>query len=151
MTTVSLQEIKVAHHKVSEMIAAFEAQVTREVSIPMCEIRLKDGEYYAGLITGPDGNPTHHLVLLPGDAEGVNWEVAKKFAADLGGDLPTRREQALLFANLKDQFEERWYWSCEQHAAYSDYAWGQYFDIGYQNYDFKSYEGRARAVRRLAI
>lgn len=44
-----------------------------------------------------------------------------------------------------------WYWSGEQHASSSDYAWIHDFDDGNQ-YDLnKSLEGRARAVRRLVI
>lgn len=112
---------------------------------------LKDGEQYAGLILGKDGESDHHLVLLPWEAESVNWAKAKKFAKKAGGAIPTRREQALLFANLKEQFQPRWYWSCEQHASGSDYAWMQNFDGGYQTSYPKSYEVRARAIRRLKI
>ena len=107
------------------------------------------GGIYAGIIRGVAGAPDQHLVLLPGDADNVDWEAAGAFAASVGGELPTRAEQALLFANLKDQFEPRWYWSGEQ--AGPSYAWGQYFDGGDQLYINRSYEGRARAVRRLPI
>ena len=48
-------------------------------------------------------------------------------------------------------FEEDWYWSSTQHASTSDDAWGQYFYYGSQYDGGKSYEGRARAVRRLPI
>jgi len=107
------------------------------------------GGIYAGIIRGVAGAPDQHLVLLPGDADDVDWEAACAFAASVGGELPTRAEQALLFANLKEQFEPRWYWSGEQ--AGPSYAWLQYFSYGRQ-YDFsRSYEGRARAVRRLPI
>ena len=112
---------------------------------------LRDGEIYAGLLLGKNGEPDQHIFLLPGKAEKVDWNAAKKWAAGAGGDLPTRREQSLLFANLKEEFEAAWYWSNEQHADYSDYAWGQYFSNGTQGYDYKSYSGRARAVRRLVI
>ena len=107
------------------------------------------GGIYAGIIRGVAGAPDQHLVLLPGTAEDVTWEAAGAFAASVDGELPTRAEQALLFANLKDQFEPRWYWSCEQ--AGPSYAWGQLFDLGDQYFDYRSYEGRARAVRRLPI
>ena len=107
------------------------------------------GGIYAGIIRGVAGAPDQHLVLLPGDADNVDWEAAGAFAASVGGELPTRAEQALLFANLKDQFEPRWYWSGEQ--AGPSTAWGQYFTSGIQDYGGRSYEGRARAVRRLPI
>jgi hypothetical protein len=113
---------------------------------------LKPGEVYAGIILGLDGQPDHHLILLPGEAEKVTWGQAKKFATDAGGELPTRPEQALLYANLKHEFKPNWYWSGEQHAADGDYAWGQYFGYGDQNsFYVKSASLRARAVRRLTI
>ena len=112
---------------------------------------LKKGEQYAGIILGKDGAPDHHIILLPGEAEGVTWTKAKEFAKKAGGELPTRREQSLLFANLKDQFKPAWYWSGEQHASFSDSAWLQYFNDGHQDDNHLSYQGRARAVRRLPI
>ena len=107
------------------------------------------GGIYAGIMRGIDGAPDEHLVLLPGAAEDVTWEAASEWAKAEGGELPTRREQRLLFINLKDQFEEDWYWSSEQ--AGPSTAWYQDFCIGYQNTSLRSYEGRARAVRRLPI
>jgi len=112
---------------------------------------LKAGEEYAGIILGKNGDPDHHLILLPGEAESVNWNNAKEFAAKAGGELPTRREQSLLYANLKECFQESAYWSGEQHAAYADYAWYQHFDEGYQSFSSKLSTLRARAVRRVAI
>ena len=107
------------------------------------------GGIYAGIMRGIDGAPDEHLVLLPGAANDVTWEAASEWAKAEGGDLPTRREQRLLLINLKDQFEEDWYWSSEQ--AGPSHAWGQYFGHGTQYYNYRSYEGRARAVRRLEI
>jgi hypothetical protein len=113
---------------------------------------LKPGEVYAGLILGLNGQPDHHLVLLPGEAEKATWAAAKEFAAKVGGELPTRREQALLYANLQHEFKPNWYWSGEQRAANDGYAWCQDFDGGFQdNSDDKSASLRARAVRRLII
>jgi hypothetical protein len=73
------------------------------------------------------------------------------WAKSIGGELPDRCESALLFATMKDEFSPEWYWSRAQHAADSGYAWLQHFGTGSQSYDPKSYEGRARAVRRLEI
>lgn len=112
---------------------------------------LKNGELYAGLILGKNGEPDHHLILLPGEAESVNWEAAKKFAAKAGGELPTRREQSLLFANLKEEFQSNYYWSGEQHASNSDCAWCQNFNYNNQSLNHNFIKLRARAVRRLAI
>jgi hypothetical protein len=112
---------------------------------------LKTGEVYAGMILGANGEADHHLVLLPGEAEKITWEDAKEFAAKLGGELPSRREQALLYANLKHEFKPSWYWSGTQHAAVDDCAWLQYFNYGTQDSVYKSASLRARAVRRLVI
>lgn len=151
MSTVTLAAIEAAHQKVSEMIAKFKDQAKRLLSIPGTQIDLREGEHYAGLILDDNGAPSHHVVLLPGDADEVTWDEAKAFAEAAGGELPTRREQALLYSNLKDQFEQRYYWSGEQHAGNSDYAWDQYFDDGTQDNIHKSASLRARAVRRLTI
>lgn len=112
---------------------------------------LNDGEHYAGVLVGKDGAPNHHLILLPGDHDDLPWQAAMDWAKSIGGELPTRREQALLYANLPEQFKSEWYWSCEHHAAYSDSAWMQHFGNGNQGISHKSYDYRARAVRRLTI
>ncbi|URF02827.1 DUF1566 domain-containing protein [Cupriavidus campinensis] len=112
---------------------------------------LRPGELYAGLILGNDGEPGHHLILLPGDAEDKTWEQAKEWAGSVGGELPTRREQSLLFANLGDEFESAWYWSGTPAESHSYLAWVQSFGNGVQNYYHKNYEFRARAVRRLPL
>ena len=110
---------------------------------------LQAGEIYAGLVLGKDGAADYHLFLQPGAATGVTWQAAMDWAKKLGHSLPTRAEQALLFANLKHEFEPRCYWSSAQ--AGPSYAWNQYFDDGNQDFSLRSYEGRARAVRRLEI
>lgn len=112
---------------------------------------LKKGEHYAGICLGEDGKPSHHLILLQGEAESVTWEQAKAWAKKAGGELPTRQEQSLLFANLKAQFKSYWYWSGTQPAATSDYAWMQHFGYGGQLNNHESYDYRARAVRRSPI
>ncbi len=112
---------------------------------------LTAGEMYAGVILGTNGERDHHLILLPGSAEDVSWEKAKEWAASVGGELPTRREQSLLFANLKEEFEGTWYWSGEQYAGNSNTAWFQLFDGGTQHDYHEGNELRARAVRRLTI
>ena len=70
----------------------------------------------------------------------------------LPGDcyLPSRGETALCFATLADQFEtDDCYWTSTQYSDIT--AFDQTFDNGYQDDSIKSHEGRARAVRRLAI
>ncbi len=153
MKTITLETIKTEHAKVAEMIALFEAQsMSTTLRLQAIEINLNPGEHYAGLIVGKDGEPSYHLVLMTeAPTDDMNWKTATEWAANIGGSLPTRREQSLLFANLKDQFEDRCYWSGEQHASDAGYAWHQ--DFGYGRQDSLRFrdELRARAVRRVTI
>ncbi|MDD3884522.1 MAG: hypothetical protein PHW66_06255 [Gallionella sp.] len=151
MTTITLEEIKREHSKVAEMIAEFERKsACRSIEMGAQIIALNPGEEYAGMLINKEGGYCH-IVLLPGERESINWKDAKAWAESIGGSLPNRREQSLLFANLKDQFKNDWYWSGEEHTSASDSAWRQYFFNGYQGYSTKNYKLRARAVRRLVI
>ena len=155
-TTITLESIKAEHIKLADMIAAFEKQQEPSAQVfPEATINLAPGEHYAGLVIGKDGEPSYHLVLLPGQADDITWEKAMEWASKQGGDsvasLPTRREQALLYANLKEEFEERAYWSCEAHESESGWAWVQHFLDGYQDRYGRDRELRARAFRRLVI
>ncbi|QRM19534.1 DUF1566 domain-containing protein [Dechloromonas sp. TW-R-39-2] len=157
MTPITLESIKADADALASKIATFEAQAGSkavEFYFPETTIELRPGEHYAGLIIGKDGEPSYHLVLLPGQADDISWDKAMAWAAqrgslDASAGLPTRREQALLYANLKDQFEDHAYWSCEAHE--SGWAWSQGFYNGDQSGVHKSHDLRARAVRRLII
>lgn len=150
--TITLESIEEQHQRVAAMIAAFKAQPqATEFHISALTIPLAAGEKYAGLILGEAGETDYHLVLLAGEAEDVTWEDAGKWANGIGGQLPSRREQSLLFANSKGEFQSSYYWSAEQHESNSGWAWFQYFGLGYQNLNHKYSELRARAVRRLVI
>ncbi|ETF00696.1 hypothetical protein W822_20165 [Advenella kashmirensis W13003] len=63
--------------------------------------------------------------------------------------LPSKRESALLYANLPDQFESGWHWTSTQVSAYS--AAIQNFLNGSQSNYVKDDEFRVRVVRRLTI
>ena len=158
MTSITLEAIKAEHTRLAELIAQFEAQPAAErkqIHFPEVLIDLNPGEHYAGLIVGKDGEPSYHLALLPGEAEKVTFAEANEWAGRQGGEyeasLPTRREQALLYANCKEQFQSAWYWSSEAHASDAGYAWCQTFDRGTQGYGPQSGQLRARAVRRLIL
>lgn len=112
--------------------------------------KLADGEIYVGCIGDALGN-LHHVILLPGDNPSATWDAQLEWAKSIGGDLPNRIEQAMLWANHRDQFKKDWYWRNETHHTESSWAWFQGFTIGSQSYDHKSYDFRARAVRRLVI
>lgn len=147
--STTLEEIKAAQVKLNELIAAYEAQAATTYGVPEALIALKPGERYAGLLLDEKGEPSHHLILLPGDADDINWTAAQAWAKEQGGELPTRREQSLLFANLKSEFQAAWYWSNEAYSTAS--AWCQDFDFGSQNVSIQGDELRARAVRRLSV
>lgn len=116
------------------------------------------GGIYAGMVRGDDGLPDYHLILAEHEPEDrMTWQAAVDYAGTVEADghkdftLPKRKEQAILFGNLKGRFQEAWYWSGETHASTSGYAWYQYFDGGLQYYARKVSYYRARAVRRLVL
>ena len=148
MTTITLDEIKAEQTKLAKLIAAFETQARESIHFPEQLIELAPGEHYAGIIVGKDGEASYHLILLTGEGADLDWNAAKAWAKGIGGDLPTRREQALLYANLKEHFQGVYYWSGEQ-PENKAYAWYQHFNDGYQL--STNYKLQARAVRRLII
>lgn len=113
------------------------------------------GGIYAGTVRGEEAD--HHLILHKDEEDSIQWQPALDWAKTLEADghqdfnLPNRREQAILYGNLKDQFQEKWYWSCEQHASDPSGAWLQDFSYGTQLSYRKGDGTRARAVRRLVI
>jgi hypothetical protein len=107
-------------------------------------------EIYIGAIGDAAGN-LHHVILLPGDNDDATWEAQMEWAKSIGGDLPNRIEQAMLWANHRNQFQKDWYWSNETHHSESGWAWYQRFSDGFQHDGYRSNELRARAVRRLPI
>ena len=111
---------------------------------------LNPGEIYAGYYgTTPD--ETIHVILLPGDNDDATWKHQKEWAASIGGELPNRIEQSLLWQNCREHFKQDWYWSSEEHASEAGWAWYQYFYYGYQDYFNQTTQLRARAVRRLIL
>ncbi|MBB2928353.1 DUF1566 domain-containing protein [Paraburkholderia silvatlantica] len=109
---------------------------------------LAEGEVYVGAVGDKDGSG-HHVILLPGDNNGASWKAQMEWAKSIGGDLPSRIEQAMLWANFREQFKQDLYWSNEVHHRNSGWAWYQYFLYGNQYYFNQDYEFRARAVRRF--
>ncbi|KVU22284.1 hypothetical protein WK65_18260 [Burkholderia ubonensis] len=148
--TITLEQIEADHARIGALIDEFKKQSqATEYRIEAATIPIAAGERFAGSILNDDGTLSHYLILLPGEAEDLTWERAREWAGQRGGELPTRREQSLLFANLKGEFEETWYWSAEQHEENSGWAWYQYFGDGSQDDARQDDELRARAVRRF--
>lgn len=109
---------------------------------------LAEGETYIGSIGNAAGE-IYHIVLLPGDNDDAKWQAQMDWAKSIGGDLPNRVEQAMLFAHHKPLFRETWYWSNQPDD--DGWAWCQHFRNGGQYDGPTSTALRARAVRRLPI
>ena len=109
---------------------------------------LADGEIHVATIQIA-GQAPYHLILLPEHPEDeMTHQAATEWARSIGGELPNRAEQALMFAHNSVQFYRDWYWSNTLHESYPGYAWCQNFGSGSQ-YDGSRYgKLRARAVRR---
>jgi hypothetical protein len=115
------------------------------------------GGFFAGIARGKDGAPDYYLILGPEAPSKLQWQPAVDWAAGITHlgfadfSLPTRKEQALLFANVPEHFQEEAYWSGEQRAGYADGAWSQDFGYGNQDGWHKGNGLRVRAVRRVPI
>jgi hypothetical protein len=131
----------------------FRAWLDRHINQPAAGLVLpaaRPGERYVGGIINPNGT-VRHIFLLPGDSDRKSWKEQMAWAESVGGELLDRVVGALLFATMRDEFKEEAYWTCETHAANSNYAWFQDFGGGSQYDCGKSYELRARAVRSVTI
>lgn len=107
---------------------------------------------YMGVVRGEAGEPDYELFDLGEASERMPWKEALEWAKAQGGDLPNRRDQAVLFGNRGEgQFQREWYWSNTQYEGASVFAWIQDFDDGTQYFAPKSHGCRARAVRRVPI
>ena len=121
---------------------------TKQLTITLPE--LAAGERYLCGVIDENGAVTH-TVLLPGDADPAPWEAQMAWAKSIGGDLPSRTEQAIAFASMPEEFERDWYWSNQQYSSVLGYAWYQCFSTGSQISLRKGNGLRACAVRRLVI
>ena len=120
---------------------------------PAIPFTLADGEAYAGLSRDPDTGAWHHLVLLPATTDkALNWQEAIDWAKSVGGELPTRFESALLYANVRDKIDDAyWYWTATEVASEPSWAWGQGFYGGDRYGHRKVGHLMARAVRRVPV
>jgi hypothetical protein len=152
MSHVTLEAVQAKQTELAAMIQhlLMSATKTSVHEIEAGTIELQPGERYAGAVLDADGQHLHHLVLMaqrPTDK--LKWQAAMDWAARVGGSLPTRQEQSLLFANCKPHLQPEWHWSCEVYEEDASYAWYCLFSYGYITSDHKSVEGSAVAVRRF--
>jgi len=152
MPPVTLEAIEAKQTELSQLIAKFKEQPVQTMLLQFQEvsIELHPGEHYAGPVLDESGHLLHHLVLMaqrPTDK--LNWQAAMDWAQRVGGTLPNRQEQSLLFANCKPHLQSGWHWSSETYEDDASYAWLCLFSHGYIHDDHKSFEGSAVAVRRV--
>lgn len=112
------------------------------------------GGIFVGTVLGIEGERNYHLIIGPECEDRMSQPDGMKYAAGIevgvhkDFTLPNRREQRFLQCNGHGLFKPEFYWSCEQHAADADFAFGQTFDDGYQDLYHKSLKSHVRAVRR---
>lgn len=116
------------------------------------------GGKFRGIVRGETGQRDYLLIEHVDELPIGDWKSSIEAAAGVEVDghkdfsLPNRAESALLYANAKDEHEDDdWYWTSEQHAELSDWAWLQDFNDGYQYLTHECNDYRARAVRRIPI
>lgn len=152
MSAITLEAIQAKQTELAQLIAQFQqpAQVITYIEIEETTIALQPGERYAGAVLDDDGDAVCHLILMAQrPSKKLTWQAAMDWAEGVGGSLPDRQEQALLFANCKNYLEAAWHWSNQTHEDDASYAWDCYFYYGNQNLSHKSCEGSAVAVRRV--
>lgn len=89
-------------------------------------------------------------ILGDESTEPMNWEDANKWCKSIGQDLPPREVLMMAFLNpeIRKKFSHDYYWSSSEYDTY--FAWGQYFDNGYQDYVSKTNTCLVRAVRAIS-
>ena len=93
--------------------------------------------------------------VKPGEYNGVDENGNGHNASSVpAGDAYTKQSPAQTSAEAfqegaPEAFDERWYWSSTE--FYSHLAWFQSFDVGYQVFGDKNFDGRCRAVRKILI
>ena len=150
--SITLEAVKAEQTKLASMIAALEAQTKLQAAYPITVDLppLNEGERYVGAILEAGGK-RRHIFLLPGDNDAGYWQEQVNWAASIGGELPDRVVQALLFATMPEEFKKAAYWSSQSHAEDASSAWFQNFYDGRQDITRKSVALRARAVRSFAL
>ena len=94
------------------------------------------GGIYSGIVRGKDFD-LHVIKREHNTQKDLPYEQALKWATKPGKGfkdwrLPTRREAALLYTNLQDQFEAMWFWCGEEYPADITCMWVQTFGYGRQ-------------------
>lgn len=95
--------------------------------------------------------------LKPTDQDNYVWRSGENPSSVPVGypytaDSPAKTAAEAFLAGGPEAFDdESHYWTSTQSESYSYGAWGQNFGHGFQSYDRKGFEFRARAVRRMKV
>lgn len=119
-------------------------------TLPIPEPR--PSEVYAGLILGEDFTPDYHLFLSIKRPVGQRpWLEAGKWALQVGGELPTRRELLLLIINCGKHLNEGFYWTCEKYPDNHTCVWIVETVLGHTDYAHSATSCQVCAVRRVPV
>jgi hypothetical protein len=155
VSEITLEAIEAKQNELADLIAKFKAVPAAGPVLHRfgeVEIELQPGEHYAGMVLDQEGKLIHHLVLMAErPIDYLNWQAAMDWAKRVGGELPTRQEQALIYANCKHHLKPELHWSSETHAGEASYAWYCVFGSGNQGSYHKSNDGCAVAVRLITL
>ena len=143
--------------KVKELIEKAESLVA-EIKQHISTAKVVESNRFKTLADGWVLDKALGIEWGPSSQKRMNWEEAKKCAADQGGRLPTVKELRSLidydrhnpavdttfFADTKT---DDWYWTGTEVAGSSSSAWCVVFSYGYVLYNFKGYDYCVRPVR----
>lgn len=150
MTKMTLEMARTKAAELGAIIADLMTKAVTKINLDAVTIELREGEHYAGIVLNEDGSAKYHLILMAEKpTEKMTWKNAKLYAKKMGGDLPTRQEASLIFANCKPHVASEWHWTSEVYESNESYAWYCYFLNGSQFSSTISYEGSVRLVRRI--
>ncbi|CAJ0777660.1 hypothetical protein R8510_04394 [Ralstonia chuxiongensis] len=114
---------------------------------------LYEGERYAGIATDDTGRESHHIVLLPVQADGMNLDQAWDWAEYNGGVLPTLVEWSALEETLRDEFSANNYWTGNLESAGANCMYVKIFNSLTSTYGraMRDSKHHARAIRRVDL
>lgn len=127
MPTVTIESIEEKQTELGKLIQQFKEQskgVT--ISVPSCAIELRPGERYAGARLDAQGRHLHHVIVLAArPSKKLKWVEALAWGKEVGGEVASPEEYALIKANCPDLLTE-WNWTNKEHEEDASCAW--YFD-----------------------
>jgi hypothetical protein len=152
MPEITLEAVEARQAELATMIETLKrASKSSTAAIAAAQIVLRPGERYVGPVLNDDGNVAYHLIKLPDSpSQALSHDEAVKWAKQVGGKLPNKREMRLIQANASDAIPSSgWCWLEDPEG--SSYAWYCSLGYGIVYYDIRSAAGGAVAVRLIAV